>query len=342
MVSSALSRSIAKLGRQVDDYKKGAVPLSVPVGSLQPYARQARTVFQEAGLQELADSIKAVGIASPLLVRPIDADHYEIIAGERRWRAAQMAGLEVVPVLVKTVDDELADRLHLIENIQRENLSNADLARRVQVELDAAGGNLAVVCAKMSKSKSWVSKLSSIARGGDAMAELIADNVTADRAVLATVASIERQDPVAAQAVVKTLKAAAPGTSLRDLATKAVKGVKSEKAVRESAERQPAQSGGSGDRQLDAEPRWRTLDPVERKTDRWPLIGVELSPNSTYASEFAKLSRKHGDAHLAPALRHPTARYAVVSFGETGKVLRVYKAEELRLTFVDEAKSEQG
>ena len=342
MVSSALSKSIAKLGRQVDDYKKGAVLLSVPVASLQPYARQARTEFPEAELQELADSIKAVGIASPLQVRPMGDDRYEIIAGERRWRAAQLAGLDLVPVLVKTVDDELADRLHLIENIQRENLSNADLARRVQAELDAAGGNLAVVCAKMSKSKSWVSKLSSIARGGEAMAVLIADSVTADRAVLASVASIERQDPAAAQEIVKTLKAAPPGSSLRDLATKAVKGVKSEKAVRESAERPGARPGGSGDRQPDAEPRWRQVDPVERKADRWPLIGVELSPNSEYAVEFSKLSRKHGDAHLAPALRHATARYAVVSFGETGKVLRVYKAEELRLTFVDEAKPEQG
>jgi ParB family chromosome partitioning protein len=329
---SALSKSIAKLGRQVDEYKKGAVLLSVPVGSLQPYSKQARTEFPEAELQELADSIKAVGIASPLQVRPIGAERYEIIAGERRWRAAQLAGLDMVPVLVKTVDDELADRLHLIENIQRENLSNADLARRVQAELDAAGGDLAVVCAKMSKSKSWVSKLSSIARGGEAMAELIEDSVTADRAVLASVASIERQDPAAAKKVVKQLKEAAPGTSLRDLATQAVKAVKTERVVRESPAAAPA----------DTEPKWRLSEPVLRKADRWPLIGVELSPNSEYAGEFSKLTRKHGDAHLAPSLRHSSARYAVVSFGQTGKVLRVYKAEELRLTFVDEAKPEQG
>ena len=318
-MGNALSKSIAKLGRQADEYKKGAVLMSVAVASLQPYSKQARTEFPEAELQELADSIRAVGIALPLLVRPIDSERYEIIAGERRWRAAQLVGLDTVPALVKTVGDELADQLHLVENIQRENLSTADLARRVQAELDAAEGDLAVVCAKLKKSKAWVSKLSSIARGGEAMAELVADSVTADRAVLASVASIERQDPAAAQQVVKKLKEAAPGTSLRDVATQAVKAVKTERAVRES----PTAAAP------DTEPKWRLAEPIQRKADRWPLIGVELSPNSEYAAEFSKLARKHGDAHLAPSLRHSSARYAVVSFGQTGKVLRVYKAEEL-------------
>jgi ParB family chromosome partitioning protein len=87
-------------------------------------------------LQTLADSIKSQGIMQPILVRHIDAEHYEIIAGERRWRASQIAGLEEVPVLVREIADESALAMALIENIQRENLNPLEEAQGIKRLID--------------------------------------------------------------------------------------------------------------------------------------------------------------------------------------------------------------
>src|SRR5690606_4235237 len=93
----------------------------LPVEFLQRGRYQPRTGFDPAALQELADSIKAQGIVQPIVARPLGGTKYEIIAGERRWRAAQLAGLAEVPVLVRDVPDEAALAVALIENIQRED-----------------------------------------------------------------------------------------------------------------------------------------------------------------------------------------------------------------------------
>lgn len=97
--------------------------LELEVKQLAPGRYQPRRIMREADLETLADSIRTQGIIQPILVRKTGEDHFEIIAGERRWRAAQMAGLTKVPVVVKTVSDENAMAIALIENIQRENLS---------------------------------------------------------------------------------------------------------------------------------------------------------------------------------------------------------------------------
>ena len=96
---------------------------SLPVNRIRPGRYQPRTRMDQEALAELAASIKAQGLMQPVLVRPIERDRYELIAGERRWRAAQMAGLEVVPAIVREVPDESALAMSLIENIQRENLN---------------------------------------------------------------------------------------------------------------------------------------------------------------------------------------------------------------------------
>ena len=97
--------------------------LTLSVARIHPGRYQPRTRMDEQALAELAASIRAQGLMQPLLVRPLDRGDYELIAGERRWRAAQMAGLAEVPVLVREVPDEAALVLSLIENIQRENLN---------------------------------------------------------------------------------------------------------------------------------------------------------------------------------------------------------------------------
>ncbi len=96
---------------------------SLPVAFLQPGRFQPRMTFDEQPLAELAASIKEKGVLSPILVRPIGADRYEIVAGERRWRAAQLAKLHDVPVVVRELADDQALELAIIENVQRADLN---------------------------------------------------------------------------------------------------------------------------------------------------------------------------------------------------------------------------
>ena len=101
----------------------------IPVSQICPGRYQARVQMDEASLQELADSIRAQGIIQPITVREYGLDSYEIIAGERRWRAAQLAGLDEVPAVIKQTNDKTAMAMGLIENIQRENLNPIEEAQ---------------------------------------------------------------------------------------------------------------------------------------------------------------------------------------------------------------------
>lgn len=103
--------------------------LQLAIDCLQPGKYQPRAEMEENPLNELADSIKKQGVLQPLLVRELNNGRYEIIAGERRWRASQLAGLKEVPVILKQVDDETAMAMALLENLQREDLNAMDQAR---------------------------------------------------------------------------------------------------------------------------------------------------------------------------------------------------------------------
>ncbi|MEY3200488.1 MAG: hypothetical protein RIR70_38 [Pseudomonadota bacterium] len=109
---------------------------TLPVTQLQPGKYQPRTRMDPGSLEELAASIRAQGIMQPILVRPVGEARYEIIAGERRWRASQIAGLDEVPVLVREIPDESALAMSLIENIQRENLNPLEEAAGIQRLVD--------------------------------------------------------------------------------------------------------------------------------------------------------------------------------------------------------------
>ncbi len=120
---------------------------------------QPRTRMDEAALAELAESIKAQGVMQPILVRPIDGGRYEIVAGERRWRAAQRAGLKEIPALVRVVPDQTALALSLIENIQREDLNPLEEAQGLKRLIEEFGLTHEAAALAIGRSRSAVTNL---------------------------------------------------------------------------------------------------------------------------------------------------------------------------------------
>lgn len=104
----------------------------IPLSQIHPNPNQPRREFDSEALQELADSIREIGIIQPITLRKMDDDTYEIIAGERRWRASQMAGLTSIPAYIRTADDENVMEMALIENIQRQDLNAVEIALAYQ------------------------------------------------------------------------------------------------------------------------------------------------------------------------------------------------------------------
>jgi ParB family chromosome partitioning protein len=138
-----------------------SAPNTLLIQQLQAGKYQPRTRMDEGALAELADSIRAQGIMQPILVRPLDAlkGQYEIIAGERRFRAAQLAGLTEVPVLVKNVADEHAAAMALIENIQREDLNPLEEAQGVKRLIEEFGLTHEQAATAIGRSRSATSNL---------------------------------------------------------------------------------------------------------------------------------------------------------------------------------------
>jgi ParB family chromosome partitioning protein len=131
----------------------------LPVGALQPGKYQPRTRMDPGSLEELAASIKAQGLIQPISVRSVSAGRYEIIAGERRWRASQIAGLTEVPVLVRDIPDEAVLAMSLIENIQREDLNPLEEAAGLQRLIDEFGMTHQEAADAVGRSRSAASNL---------------------------------------------------------------------------------------------------------------------------------------------------------------------------------------
>ena len=132
---------------------------TLPLEKLQPGKYQPRSQMDDQLISELAESIKAQGLIQPIIARPVANDRYEIIAGERRWRAAQMAGLTEVPVRIRDVDDNSALAMALIENIQREDLNPLEEARGIKRLVDEFSMTHEQVAKVLGKSRSAVSNL---------------------------------------------------------------------------------------------------------------------------------------------------------------------------------------
>ena len=158
----------ARLGKGLDALLGGVDQIAaqsdgelryLPVATIRPGRYQPRTNMVETALTELADSIRTHGVVQPIVVRETPAGDYELIAGERRWRAAQMAGLDVIPSVVRRVADEIALAVGLIENIQRENLNPVEEANGLRRLLDEFGLTHQQVADSIGRSRAAVSNL---------------------------------------------------------------------------------------------------------------------------------------------------------------------------------------
>ena len=149
--------------------------LNLPVNRVRPGKYQPRTRMDAAALEELAASIRVQGLMQPLLVRPVGGEAYELIAGERRWRAAQMAGLTEVPALVREVPDEAALALSLIENIQREDLNAMEEAAGVQRLVEEFGMTHEQAADAVGRSRSATTNLLRLLKLAKPVQEMVMD-----------------------------------------------------------------------------------------------------------------------------------------------------------------------
>ncbi len=142
---------------------------NIPVDRIEPNPNQPRLAMDKAGLEDLTSSVKEHGVLQPVLVRPLTGGRYQLIAGERRWRAAISAGLEAVPALIEDIDDETALEIAVIENLQREDLSPLDEALIYDKMIREHGYSIRKLAQKLGKDKGY---LENRLRLADAPAEI--------------------------------------------------------------------------------------------------------------------------------------------------------------------------
>jgi ParB family chromosome partitioning protein len=165
MKKKGLGRGLeALLGEKSKPAQDGATITSLPLGALQAGKYQPRQKMDSGPLQELAESIREQGVMQPLLVRAISAGKYEIIAGERRFRAAKLAGLTEVPVLVSLADDKGAAAMALIENMQREDLNPLEESQGLARLIEEFGFTHEQAAKSVGKSRSAISNLLRLAQ----------------------------------------------------------------------------------------------------------------------------------------------------------------------------------
>ena len=161
------------LGRGLDDLEKGqgldalidtngvrtqgtSTINEIPLSEIEPNPNQPRRDFDPEALQELAASIQQIGIIQPITLRQVDEHRFQIIAGERRWRASQIAGLNSVPAYIRTIRDENVMEMALVENIQREDLNAIEIALAYEHLLDAEGMTQEKVSERVGKSRTAI------------------------------------------------------------------------------------------------------------------------------------------------------------------------------------------
>ena len=154
---SGLGKGLSALIPDVGGTSSGGELQDIPIRSVKPNSHQPRVAFDEDALASLTASINELGVLQPILVRKVGDDSYELIAGERRWRAAKRAGLQTIPALIREVEDVHALEQALVENLHREDLNALEEAAAFQQLIEDFGLTHEQVAQRVGKSRSAVS-----------------------------------------------------------------------------------------------------------------------------------------------------------------------------------------
>lgn len=175
MASKGLGKGLGALlgDAALQEAQEGQGSFFLPISQVQPSINQPRKRFEEEALQDLCDSIRIHGIIQPLTVRRLSSGYYQIIAGERRWRAAKLAGLKEVPAVVIEADDRKAAELAMIENLQREDLNPIEEANGYRSLMTDFGMTQEEVADRVGKSRSSVANVSRLLALPDAVQALL-------------------------------------------------------------------------------------------------------------------------------------------------------------------------
>ena len=242
--SSGLGKGLSSIipGAELSetDATQGAVLSDVPIGSVSPNPHQPRVHFDEESLTELSASIAEMGVLQPILVRPLTDGGFELIAGERRWRAAQRAGLTTIPAVIRMTDDVSSVEQALVENLHRQDLTALEESAAYQQLLDEFGLTHDQIATRVGKSRSAITNSLRLLGLPPAVQHLLADGqLTAGhgRALLGTPDRV-RQEQLAREA-------AAGGWSVR-MVEDAVRADSSTTGVDVEPELEPATVDGAG------------------------------------------------------------------------------------------------
>ena len=192
-----LGRGLNALLGDPDLQTQGEGAVTLPISQVEPGLNQPRKRFDQEALDDLAESIRVHGIIQPLTVRRLASGYYQIIAGERRWRAAKAAGLAEVPVVIIEADDRKVMELGLIENLQREDLNPAEEARGYRTLMEDYGLTQEQVAQQMGKSRPAITNTLRLLALPDEVMSLVEEGVLSAghaRAILgAPTASLQRE-----------------------------------------------------------------------------------------------------------------------------------------------------
>ena len=190
-----LGRGLDSLFQDMEVEEAGSGILEIAVGQLDPNPDQPRQTFDDEGIAQLAESIRDQGVLQPLLVVPSGGGRYRIIAGERRFRAGRMAGLDTLPCIVKDIDVIRQMEIALIENLQREDLNPMEAAKGIQALMKQCGYTQEKVSARLGKSRPAVANLLRMLSLPEEITEMVRDGrLSAGHArVLAGLGSAEEQ-----------------------------------------------------------------------------------------------------------------------------------------------------
>ena len=213
-----LGKGFNALLSENDAAEDGSI-VTLRLSEIEPNREQPRKEFEEAALLELSDSIRQHGVLQPLLVRPKGTEGYQLVAGERRWRAARMAGLTEVPVMIRPMDDQEMMELALIENLQREDLNPLEEAEGYRQLMDTHGMTQEEVAKVVGKSRPAVANALRLLGLSDQLMQLVREEKLSSGHARALLALSQKVSAARTAAIFSEARGLESSTSWMDFST---------------------------------------------------------------------------------------------------------------------------